>query len=108
MIGVGGSSTNDGGLGMAAGLGYRFFDKTGHEVEAIGEHLGDITMVSYESCRWDLSQIKVTVITDVTNPLCGPNGATYIFGEQKGLQKRNLQALIKIWKDFTKLSSQLF
>ena len=100
MIGVGGSSTNDGGLGMAAGLGYRFFDKTGHEVEAIGEHLGDITMVSYESCRWDLSQIKVTVITDVTNPLCGPNGATYIFGGQKGLAKDDFASVDKDMERF--------
>ena len=100
MIGVVGSSTNDGGLGMAAGLGYRFFDKTGHEVEAIGEHLGDITMVSYESCRWDLSQIKVTVITDVTNPLCGPNGATYIFGEQKGLAKEEFASIDKDMERF--------
>lgn len=85
MIGVGGSSTNDGGIGMATGLGYRFYDESGQEVAAIGDNLGNITTISYENCHWDLSQIKLTIITDVTNPLCGPNGATYVFGSQKGL-----------------------
>lgn len=100
MIGVGGSSTNDGGLGMAAGLGYRFFDKSGHEVAAIGKNLGEIAMVSYEDCYWDLSNVRITVITDVTNTLCGPNGATYIFGGQKGLAEDDFASVDKDMEKF--------
>ena len=65
IIGVGGSATNDGGIGMAYGLGYRFYDSEGREL--------------------DLSNVTIRLITDVDNPLCGLNGATYIFGGQKGL-----------------------
>lgn len=106
MIGVGGSSTNDGGIGMAAGLGYRFFDESGQEVAAVGDNLGNITTISYEDYHWDLSQVELTIITDVTNPLCGPNGATYVFGGQKDLQTKNSQVLIRIWSNFTKAFSQ--
>ena len=65
IIGVGGSATNDGGIGMAYGLGYRFYDSQGQEL--------------------DLSGVTIHLITDVDNPLCGQDGATYIFGGQKGL-----------------------
>ena len=95
MIGVGGSSTNDGGIGMAAGLGYRFFDESGQEVAAVGDNLGNITTISYEDYHWDLSQVELTIITDVTNPLCGPNGATYVFGGQKGLANEKFASVDK-------------
>lgn len=83
MIGVGGSATNDGGIGMAAGLGYHFFDEVGRIVEPIGENLGKIRKMTSPSL--DLSRVKLTIITDVKNPLCGQSGATYTFAAQKGL-----------------------
>ena len=79
IIGVGGSATNDGGIGMAYGLGYRFYDSEGQELEPIGAK-----KVSSKN-KLDLSNVTIRLITDVDNPLCGLNGATYIFGGQKGL-----------------------
>ena len=84
IIGVGGSATNDGGIGMAYGLGYRFYDSEGRELEPIGANLGHVKKVSSKN-KLDLSNVTIRLITDVDNPLCGLNGATYIFGGQKGL-----------------------
>ena len=85
---------------MAAGLGYRFFDESGQEVAAVGDNLGNITTISYEDYHWDLSQIELTIITDVTNPLCGPNGATYVFGGQKGLANEKFASVDKDMEQF--------
>lgn len=84
IIGVGGSATNDGGIGMAYGLGYRFYDSQGQELEPIGANLGLIKKVSSKN-KIDLSGVTIHLITDVDNPLCGQDGATYVFGGQKGL-----------------------
>lgn len=92
FIGVGGSGTNDGGIGMAEGLGYTFFDKSGNRLEAIGENLGKVTSFQQSPYLEQLKQLEITVITDVTNPLCGANGAAYVFGPQKGLAESDLAA----------------
>ncbi|WP_321388774.1 glycerate kinase [uncultured Enterococcus sp.] len=92
FIGVGGSGTNDGGIGMAEGLGYTFFDEAGNRLEAIGENLGKITSFQKPPCSEQLKQMDIIVITDVTNPLCGENGAVYVFGPQKGLEEAELAA----------------
>ena len=104
MIGVGGSSTNDGGIGMAAGLGYRFFDESGQEVAAVGDNLGNIVRFFRDSNSPDLSQVTLTIITDVTNPLCGPKGATYIFAGQKGLLKTDFAHVDKAMEQFYRQS----
>lgn len=85
MIGIGGSASHDGGIGMAAGLGVRFFDVDGKEVEAIGDNIGRIVSYSTEEMIEDIHQMTIDLITDVTNPLCGVQGATYVFSGQKGL-----------------------
>lgn len=104
IIGVGGSSTNDGGIGMAAGLGYRFFDESGQEVAAVGDNLGNIVRFFRDSNSPDLSQVTLTIITDVTNPLCGPKGATYIFAGQKGLPKTDFPHVDKAMEQFYRQS----
>lgn len=85
MIGVGGSASHDGGIGMAAGLGYQFFDQEGQEVVPLGQDLGRVAAVSDEMVPAILQQVSIQIVTDVTNPLCGKNGATYVFSAQKGL-----------------------
>lgn len=85
IIGVGGSASHDGGIGMAAGLGYQFFDQEGQEVVPLGQHLGKIAAVSDARVPAILQQVSIQIVTDVTNPLCGENGATYVFSAQKGL-----------------------
>ncbi|HFI0042099.1 TPA: glycerate kinase [Streptococcus suis] len=85
FIGVGGSASHDGGIGMASGLGVKFYDQEGEEVEPIGANLGKIKSFSTEEMLINLSQVSIDLVTDVDNPLCGPQGATYVFAGQKGL-----------------------
>ena len=84
-IGVGGTSSNDGGIGIASGLGYQFYDKNGDELLAIGQSLFEITDISKEKVISIPSDVHIKILADVTNPLCGTHGATYTFGNQKGL-----------------------
>ena len=85
LIGIGGSATNDGGLGMAAALGYRFLDAAGQEVEPVMQQVD--RMVSIQpSGALPLSTIPILVACDVDNPLLGVKGATRVYGPQKGVQ----------------------
>ncbi len=90
-IGVGGTSTNDGGIGIASGLGYQFYDKNGDELLAIGQSLFEITDISKEKVISIPSGVRIKILADVTNPLCGTHGATYTFGKQKGLEPAKFQ-----------------
>ena len=83
-IAIGGSATNDGGMGMASALGVRFLDCDGQELEGIGENLELVERIDISGLTPLIRQAKITVMCDVTNPLCGENGATYTFGKQKG------------------------
>lgn len=81
ILGLGGSATNDGGIGMASALGYRFLDQDGRPVTPVGASLNAIrTIVPPET----LPSIPVAAACDVSNPLCGPDGAAFTFGKQKG------------------------
>lgn len=81
---VGGSATTDAGIGMAAALGYRFLDASGEQVRPIGENLGQISRIDTSQLLFDPAKIKATVVSDVLNPLYGPEGAAYVFAPQKG------------------------
>ena len=83
-IAIGGSATNDGGMGCARALGVRFLDKDGKELEGRGEDLEKVSVIDASELDPRIRQTKITVMCDVTNPLCGENGATYTFGAQKG------------------------
>lgn len=84
-VGIGGSATNDGGIGMAAGLGVAFYDEQGHLLRPVGASLGRVARIDTSAVPKALQDIDLQVLTDVTNLLCGSQGATYIFGGQKGL-----------------------
>ncbi|MFC3928462.1 glycerate kinase [Streptococcus caprae] len=84
-IGVGGSSTTDGGIGVAEGLGYQFWDKDGNLIKAIGANLDKIARMTSDRVPSSLKEAKIHLLVDVTNPLCGPRGASPVFGPQKGL-----------------------
>ncbi|HEM2815591.1 TPA: glycerate kinase [Streptococcus suis] len=103
FIGVGGSASHDGGIGMAAGLGVKFYNRAGKEVEAIGAHIGEIVSFSTEDMLVDLSQVRIDLVTDVDNPLCGPAGATFIFAGQKGLASAEFELVDKEMESFYKL-----
>lgn len=84
-IGVGGTASNDGGIGIAAGLGYRFYDKNGKELPACGQTLLEFESVSNSKLYRIPEDVQIRILADVVSPLCGHQGATYTFGRQKGL-----------------------
>lgn len=84
LLGIGGSATNDGGAGMAAALGARFFDRTGNPFVPTGGTLSEIERIDVLGLSPLLRDAEITVACDVTNPLCGETGASYVFAPQKG------------------------
>lgn len=83
-IAIGGSATNDGGMGCIRALGGRFLDAEGRALEGRGEDLEKVCTIDVSALDQRLANAKITVMCDVTNPLCGENGATWTFGAQKG------------------------
>ncbi len=83
-VAIGGSATNDGGMGCARALGVRFLDSEGNELEGFGRDLSHVASIDVSGLDERVREAKITVMCDVTNPLCGKDGATYTFGKQKG------------------------
>jgi len=83
-IAIGGSATNDGGMGCMCALGVRFLDASGEELEGTGENLERVAHIDCSRMDGRIKDTKFTVMCDVKNPLCGENGATRVFGRQKG------------------------
>ncbi len=84
IIGLGGSATNDGGAGMLQALGIHLLDKSGHNIGKGGQCLSELEYVDVSGMDPRLKDCRITVACDVTNPLTGPQGASAIFGPQKG------------------------
>ena len=84
LIGIGGSATNDGGMGMLSALGYRFLDKQGNILPGTGEKLSLVASIDDTHAHPALRECHIKVACDVTNPLYGEQGAAYIFAPQKG------------------------
>ena len=99
-IGVGGTASNDGGIGIAAGLGYQFYDKDGNVLPACGQYLLNLASVSTEN-RYEIPEgVQIYILADVVSPLCGPQGATYIFGKQKDLDPTMFAVVDQAIQDF--------
>ena len=105
-VGIGGSATNDGGVGMARALGYRFLDRDGNEIPEGGGGLDGLKRIDRSNVTPLLEGAQITVMCDVENPLYGPDGAAYVYGPQKGadpqmvkLLDRNLRHLADILKE---------
>lgn len=84
LLGIGGSATNDGGAGFAQALGYRLLDAQGRELGPGGGPLEFLDRIDPAPCCRELDDVAVEVACDVANPLCGPIGASAVFGPQKG------------------------
>ena len=93
ILGIGGSATNDCGVGMAAALGYRFLDKAGRELIPIGKNLEEIEYIVEEKVDQRIKEVEFLVACDVTNPLYGPDGAAYVYGPQKGATDEEVELL---------------
>jgi glycerate kinase len=92
VLTIGGSATNDAGIGMAAALGYTFLDAKGNSLEPIGENLVHIDQIKGEN---PFPAIEFIVLTDVDNPLHGPQGAAHVFAKQKGANATSIKQLDK-------------
>lgn len=95
ILGVGGSATNDGGVGMAQELGIRFLDEYGEDLPFGGGSLVDLKTIDLKGLDPRIAESEITVALDVLNPLCGPEGAAQVYGPQKGADLTSIQVLEK-------------
>lgn len=93
ILGIGGSATNDGGVGMLQALGAKFVDKTGKSLSFGGAALADLAQIDMSGLDPRLQETRIEVACDVDNPLCGEHGASAVFGAQKGATKADIQRL---------------
>lgn len=93
ILGIGGSATNDGGAGMAQALGYQLLDAEGKQISYGGGSLDQLVSIQTDKAHPALGNIKLIVASDVNNPLCGPDGASNVFGPQKGATTEMIQTL---------------
>lgn len=98
IIGIGGSATNDGGIGMLQALGFEFLDENGKQVALGAKGLRDITQIKTEKASEALSECSFKIACDVTNPLCGERGCSAIYGPQKGATQTMIKDM-DIWLD---------
>lgn len=93
FLAIGGSATNDGGMGFARALGVRFLDKNGQELAGFGEDLIKVCSIDTSHLSSLVKDVRITVMSDVKNPLCGSDGATKTFGPQKGASPKIVERL---------------
>lgn len=105
IIGIGGSATNDCGIGMLKALGVQFFDKNGQDVGEGGQALAKVERIDITEMNPILKECRIQVACDVTNPLCGENGSTYVYGPQKGVTENMKEPLDKDMLHFSKITS---
>lgn len=106
-IGIGGSATNDGGAGALQALGLKFLRTDGIEIERMcGGELGSVASIDDSNLDPRLKDACITIMCDVTNPLTGQNGATYIYGPQKGGTEKTLNSLEKGMKSFENILNE--
>ncbi len=108
LIGIGGSATNDCGIGMANALGYKFLDKDNNELEAIAENMIKVTDIDDSNVDKRIFDIKITAACDVKNPLYGKNGATAVYGKQKGVTEESFDILDDGLKNIAKIIKEKF
>ena len=93
VIGLGGSATTDGGAGLLEALGVRFLDRAGGDLQRGGAALANLARVDLDGLSAVLSEVKLTVASDVTNPLLGETGAAAVYGPQKGANEEEVRVL---------------
>jgi glycerate kinase len=103
ILGLGGSATVDGGLGILQGLGAELFDSTGSLLSVTGNPLLKTVDISLDKISQQVRDTEFLILCDVENPLLGQNGATYVFGPQKGASPEDLISLESAMKQFNNL-----
>ena len=105
-VALGGSATNDGGMGAMSALGVKFLDKDGNVLDGKGSDLEKVASVDVSGLHPAVAETKFTVMCDVNNPLTGPDGATYTFGKQKGGTPEILDRLEAGMKSYAKVAGE--
>lgn len=103
IVGIGGSATNDAGVGMAQALGAEILDKNGKEVAFGGEHLDEIKEINLENLDPRIKNTEILVACDVDNPLFGRNGAAYVYAPQKGADPYMVEQLDNNLRKFNEI-----
>ncbi|MEE9460453.1 MAG: glycerate kinase [Bacteroidales bacterium] len=103
ILGIGGSATNDCGMGMAAALGVKFLDHAGNSVGPGGGMLAEVTRIDISGLDNRIKETKIMVACDVTNPLTGPDGAAHVYGPQQGADPEMVNKLDSNLKKFSDL-----
>ena len=106
VIGLGGSATNDGGIGMAQALGVSFKDANGNELGFGGGPIAKLSSIDVSGLDERIKNVKITIASDVNNPLCGPKGASAIFGPQKGADPEMVKLLDKNLAHYAEIVKQ--
>lgn len=107
IVGIGGSATNDGGIGMLQALGYDFLDADGQPVPHRGAGLEYLTSISADHVIPELAECSFKIACDVTNPLCGPMGASAIYGPQKGATPEIVRTMDDWLANYAKLAKSV-
>ena len=103
LIGIGGSATNDAGIGMLKALGFRFLDKKGEECDVVGNALQSIYSIDETRVSSKVYEAQFTIASDVDNPFSGTNGAAYVYAPQKGANNKMVEELDKGLESFRQL-----
>jgi len=106
ILGIGGSATNDAGLGMARALGYQFLDEEGNDLAGIGADLQKLIIIDDSKVNPLLKSASFEIACDVDNPLFGLNGAAHVYGPQKGASREMVQILDKGLQNFNQVAIQ--
>ena len=106
IIGIGGSVTNDGGIGMLKALGVRFLDENDEDAGEGGQALAKIARIDVSGMNPLLKECHIQVACDVNNPLCGKNGSTYVYGPQKGVTEDMKKTLDEAMAHFARVTSE--
>ena len=108
LVGIGGSATNDGGTGMLSALGFQFLDSEGHPIPLGAKGLENLARISAENARLELSQCSFHIACDVTNPLCGENGCSAVYGPQKGADPEMIRQMDQWMERYGDLAARTF
>ena len=108
ILGVGGSATNDAGIGMASALGFEFFDAKGNPLKPVGENLNFIESIGKDKINPRLGEVEFITLCDVDNPLHGVNGAAFVYGPQKGADPQAVTVLDSGLHHFEKIVQAFF
>lgn len=107
IVGIGGSATNDGGVGMLSALGYEFLDKSGNSIGFGAAALENLAVISDKNVIPELKNCKFKIACDVNNPLCGEYGCSAVYGPQKGATPQDIAKMDKWLENYAELAANV-